>query len=141
VKTILRDDMILRASVAMSTFLPSTAMAANADCPSNPSTSTNPIGQGANCSQSNSSASSLFGPTGIFTTIANTLIFLVGAVAVIMLIIGGLRYVISQGNKEQVESAKNTILYSVIGIVVAIVSYAVVNWVTGALAPNATTNS
>ncbi len=65
----------------------------------------------------------------IFGTIANTLIFLVGAVAVIMIIIGGLRYVTSNGDSKQTEGAKNTILYAVIGIIVAIASYAIVNYV------------
>ncbi len=72
---------------------------------------------------------------GSFSQIANLLIFLVGAVAVIMLIIGGLRYVISQGDAAQVKSAKDTLLYSIIGIVVAILAYAIVNFVSGALAP------
>ena len=64
-------------------------------------------------------------------SIASALIFLVGAVSVIMVIVGGLRYVISMGNSKQVEQAKNTILYAVIGVVVAVSSYAVVSFVTG----------
>jgi hypothetical protein len=79
-------------------------------------------------------------PTGVpdkldvsFKAIANLLIFLVGAVAVIMLIIGGLRYVISQGDSAQVKAAKDTLLYAVIGIVVAILAYAIVNFVSDAL--------
>jgi Type IV secretion system pilin len=65
----------------------------------------------------------------IFVTVANLLIFLVGAVAVIMLIIGGLRYVLSQGNSTSIEGAKNTILYAIIGIIVAILAFAAVNFV------------
>ncbi len=65
----------------------------------------------------------------IFVTVANLIIFLVGAVAVIMLIIGGLRYVLSQGNSSSIEGAKNTILYAVIGIIVAILAFAAVNFV------------
>lgn len=66
---------------------------------------------------------------GIFKEITNTLILIVGAVAVLMLIIGGLRYVLSGGNSSNVESAKNTIFYAIIGIVVAILAYAIVNFV------------
>lgn len=66
---------------------------------------------------------------GIFGTVANTLIFLVGAVSVIMIIVGGLRYATSNGDAKQTEAAKNTILYAVVGVVVAIASYAVVNFV------------
>jgi len=67
---------------------------------------------------------------GLFAGVANALIFLVGAVSVIMIIIGGLRYVTSNGDAKQTEAAKNTILYAVIGIVVAIASFAIVSFVT-----------
>ena len=69
------------------------------------------------------------GQTPIFTIVTNVLLFIIGAVSVIMLIIGGFRYVTSQGDQTQVQSAKNTILYSIIGIVVAILAYAAVNFV------------
>ncbi len=75
----------------------------------------------------------MFAPNGIFATIANTLIFLVGAVAVIFLIIGGLRYVVSNGDSKAVEGAKNTILYAIVGIVVAVISFALVQFVINAL--------
>jgi hypothetical protein len=65
----------------------------------------------------------------IFKEIADALIFLVGAVSVIMIIVGGLRYVISNGDSKQISAAKDTILYSVIGIVVAIAAFAIVNFV------------
>ncbi len=68
-------------------------------------------------------------------TIADTLIYIVGAVAVLMLIIGGLRYVISQGDSAAVKQAKDTILYGIIGVVVAILAYAIVAFIAGALAP------
>jgi glucose uptake protein GlcU len=57
------------------------------------------------------------------------LLFIIGAVAVIMIIIGGIRYTVSQGDQSQVSSAKNTILYAVIGLLVAIFAYAIVNFV------------
>ena len=65
----------------------------------------------------------------VLSTITNVLMFLVGAVSVIMLIIGGFRYVVSQGDQSQVTSAKNTILYAVIGLVVAIMGYTVISFV------------
>ena len=132
---LLIQDKVLKVSIGAATLLPMRAMGAGEAC-SDPLTSNNPINSGAQCSQAKGTNGDLFGQAGIFHTIANILIFLVGAVAVIMLIIGGLRYVISQGNKEHVSSAKDTILYSVIGIVVAILAYAIVNFVTGALAPS-----
>src|SRR4249920_3115391 len=79
---------------------------------------TDPLGSGAQCSQGGSQKSNLFGSGGIFTIIANTLVFIVGAISVIYLIIGGLRYVTSGGDSKAVTAAKDTILYAVIGVVV-----------------------
>lgn len=64
-----------------------------------------------------------------FKTVINTLLFIVGALAVIMIIIGGLRFVLAGGDSGAVAGAKNTVLYSVIGLVVAILAFAIVNWV------------
>ncbi|MEK7620839.1 MAG: pilin [Patescibacteria group bacterium] len=67
---------------------------------------------------------------GIFRTVANVLLFLVGAVAVVILIVGGFRYVTSNGDANSVTAAKNTIMYAIIGIVVAFLAYAAVSFVT-----------
>lgn len=67
--------------------------------------------------------------TDIITTIVNILLFILGAVAVIMIVIGGIKYTTSNGDAAQVKSAKDTILYSIIGVVVALLAYALVNWV------------
>ena len=58
----------------------------------------------------------------------------IGAISVIMLIIGGIRYVISGGDSTAVQGAKNTILYAIVGIVVALLAYAVVNFVISSFA-------
>lgn len=65
----------------------------------------------------------------LFSKIANAMIFVIGALSVIMIIFGGLRYVISRGDSAQIAAAKNTIIYAVAGLVVAIASYAIVNFV------------
>lgn len=65
----------------------------------------------------------------IIKTIVDVLLFVLGAVAVIMIVIGGLRYTISQGDSTAVTAAKNTILYAVIGLVVALLAYAIVHFV------------
>lgn len=61
--------------------------------------------------------------------IVNILLFLLGAIAVIMIVIGGIRYATSNGDQSAITSAKNTILYAVIGLIVAIMAYAIVNFV------------
>jgi hypothetical protein len=65
----------------------------------------------------------------VFLTITNSLLFLIGAVSVVMLVYGGFRYTTSGGDSSAITAAKNTILYAVVGIVVAIAAYAIVNFV------------
>lgn len=77
----------------------------------------------------------LFGETGIFRSITNVLLFLVGAISVIMIIIGGLRYVVSGGESSAVGAAKNTILYAIVGLVVSMLAYAVIAFVIDSFAP------
>lgn len=67
--------------------------------------------------------------TGTFRKVANVLIFIVGAVSVLMVIIGGLRYVLSNGEQSGITSAKNTVLYALLGVAVAFIAYAIVNFV------------
>ena len=69
----------------------------------------------------------------LFQRIVNALLFIIGAVSVIMIVIGGIRFVFSQGDPQSSASARNTILYSVIGLVVAIMAYGIINWVLGRL--------
>ncbi len=66
---------------------------------------------------------------GLIKTIVNLLLFVLGAVSVIMIIIGGFKYTTSQGDSSSLSSAKNTILYSVVGLVIAIAAYGIVNFV------------
>ena len=88
-----------------------------------------PVADGVNAAKGDDQPALLFGNAGVFSTISNVLLFIVGAIAVIMIVIGGLRYVISGGDSSQVQAAKNTILYAIIGIIVAILAYAAVNFV------------
>lgn len=66
------------------------------------------------------------------TNVVNVLLFILGAIAVIMIIIGGIRYTTSNGDAGNTKAAKDTILYAVVGLVVAILAYAIVNFVIGA---------
>jgi hypothetical protein len=93
------------------------------------------ISDGANSAQGIDQASTLFGSAGIFTTLTNVMLFAVGAISVIMVVIGGLRYVISGGNSTNITTAKNTILYAVIGLVISMLAYALINFVIGSMVP------
>lgn len=70
----------------------------------------------------------------IIQTVVNVLFFILGAVAVIMIIWSGIRYVTSAGNATAVTSAKNTLIYSVVGLIVAMLAYAIVSFIIDALA-------
>ena len=89
--------------------------------------------EGAEAARCDGCPSDLFGEKGAFRQITNTILYIVGIIAVIMLIIGGIRYVVSGGDSKKVTDAKNTVLYAIIGLVIAVFSYAIVNFVITSL--------
>ncbi len=96
------------------------------------------VQDGADAARGAQQSADLFGSSGIFRTITNVLLFVLGAVSVIMIIIGGLRYVISGGNSTAVTAAKNTILYAIVGVIVALLAYAIINFVLNSFASSGT---
>lgn len=98
-----------------------------------------PIMEGAQAAHGEGQPTQLFGDVGVITTVTNVLLFLAGALAVIMIIFGGLRYVLSGGNSSAVTAAKNTVMYAIIGLIIAFFAFAVINWVLAAIAPGSGT--
>ena len=68
-------------------------------------------------------------PASLISTIVNVLLFILGAISVVIIIIGGIMYATSAGDAGQVTKAKNTIFYAVIGLVVAFLAFAIVQFV------------
>lgn len=68
--------------------------------------------------------------TGLVTMALNYLMFAVATIAVVMIIMGGIRYATSGGNAEKVKGAKNTILYACIGLAVALLSMVIITFVS-----------
>jgi hypothetical protein len=68
----------------------------------------------------------------IITTVINVLLFIIGIISVIMIIIGGIMYSTSAGDAGTVTKAKNTVLFAVVGLVIAFLAFAIVNWVIDA---------
>jgi cytochrome bd-type quinol oxidase subunit 2 len=89
--------------------------------------------EGAQAAQCTGCPSDLFGNTGVFKQVTNTILYIVGIIAVIMLIIGGIKYVVSGGDSKKVTDAKNTVLYAIIGLVICFLSFAIINFVISAL--------
>ena len=112
------------------------ALPVNATSSSSTSAGELSLGGGAGAAKTSDQQDSLFGGDGIFTKIVQVLLFLIGAISVIMLIYGGIQYTLSAGDSGKVTNAKNTILYAIVGIVVAILSFAIVNFVIGNLSAN-----
>lgn len=99
-----------------------------ADCISDPTSA------GCPCALNSSSAAckDLSKPDGlsnILKNATNIVLFIAGALAVIMIIYGAIRFMTAHGNEKQVESARLIVTYSVIGLIIAILAYALVNFV------------
>ena len=72
------------------------------------------------------------GLRGIVLAIVNFFLGFLGLLAVIMVIYGGFLYVGSAGNDENVGKAKKILLYAAVGIIIILVSFALVNTILGA---------
>lgn len=75
--------------------------------------------------KSSTTENPIFGSKGIITRITKVLGFVVGVAAVIMIIINGFKFVLSNGNPENVTKAKNGIIFAIIGILVALFAEAI----------------
>ena len=66
-------------------------------------------------------------------TVVNTLLYIAGILAGIMIIYSGLKMTLSAGDSGAVTKAKQTLIYAIVGLVIAILAYAIVNFVVGKL--------
>lgn len=67
------------------------------------------------------------------TNIVNALLALAAVIAAIFVIIGGVRYVTSQGDEDASEQAKGTVLYAIVGIIIIALSAVIVNYIIAAV--------
>lgn len=65
----------------------------------------------------------------IVKDVVGVMMFILGALSVIMIVWSGIQYTISAGDSGKVGKAKSTLIYSVVGLVVAIFAYAIVTFV------------
>ena len=91
------------------------------------------VQEGAEAARAEGMPAELIGADGIFTRITSIALYVIGAVSVIMLIWGGVRYIISGGDSKKITDAKNTILYAILGLIIAFFAYAIVNFVLNAI--------
>lgn len=102
----------------------------------------NPVVSAANginiCSKENGSDNSVYCQNkdkgedqvnGIIKTIVEVLLTAVGAISIIMIVIGGILFALSSGDAQKAAKARSTILYAVVGLIVSVFASAIVNFV------------
>lgn len=96
------------------------------------------VQEGAEAARADGMPAELIGDNGVFSRLTNTILLVVGLISVIMLVYGGLRYILSGGDSKKVTDAKNTILYAIIGLIISLLAYAIVHFVLNSVvgAPN-----
>lgn len=65
------------------------------------------------------------------TAILNIVFIVAGVLAVVFIIIGGVKYILSGGDSAGIKSAKETITYAIVGLIVILLAFGIVNFITG----------
>lgn len=99
------------------------------------------IQEGAEAARADGMPADLVGADGVINQFTNIVLYIVGFISVVMLIWGGIRYIISGGDNKKITDAKNTILYALLGLVIAFFAYAIVNFVLNAIGANVNPDS
>lgn len=128
-KTLLLSSIALISILVPAVAVPVTVHAATADIDKS-------LCQGANL-KAEKNATTTCASTGdavdtvnnVIAKVINIFSFVVGVVAVIMIIIGGIRFVISGGDSNNVTAARNTILYAIVGLVIVALAQIIVRFV------------
>jgi len=90
---------------------------------------TTSVEEGAKIAKADGMPSELLGENGVISRLSTIVLLGVGAISVVMLIYGGFRYILSGGDAKKVTDAKNTILYAIIGLIISLLAYAIVNFI------------
>ncbi len=85
--------------------------------------------QYANSTVCQTTAADPSGPGGVIFKITTIVRFVAGALAVCLIIYGGIKYITANGDASKIESAKNTIVYSLVGLAVIVLAAAIINFV------------
>jgi Type IV secretion system pilin len=132
----IKNHLLLFSSVimlAVPAFVPTVVASAAAGCND---TITNGVASGANNAAGSGSSIDCAGGGvagnnigNIANNIVNIFSIIVGAVAVIMIIYGGFRYITSGGDSNRVGSAKNTLIYAIVGLIIVALAQIIVHFV------------
>lgn len=94
---------------------------------------------GVDCTGSDASTSAvcttkpkdISGSNGILVTVANFVALIAGIAAVIILLIASIKYITAGGDAKEIESAKNTIIYALVGILIILSAKILITYVVG----------
>ncbi len=89
-------------------------------------------GGGTICS-SRTTQNPLVGQDGVIVRVTSILAIVAGIVSVIFIVWAGIKYITSNGDSAKISSAKSTIIYALIGLVVAVLARPMINFVIGRL--------
>ena len=84
---------------------------------------------------------SINGDNGLIKTVVNVLLWAVGILSVILIIFSGFRYITSAGDAAKTKSAQSTLTYAVVGLIVAVFAWAIVNIVLDRIGVKTSSNS
>lgn len=79
--------------------------------------------------QSRTTDNPLLGANGILTKVVQIVVMITAVASVIMIMVGGFQYITSTGDSAKINKAKDTILYAIIGLVVAVIAQSIVSFV------------
>lgn len=74
-------------------------------------------------------------------SVLNFVFVMAGAIAVLMVVIGGVRYIVSVGDPQKIATSKNTIIYAVVGLVMALSAFVIANFIFDAVSGTPTEES
>lgn len=70
------------------------------------------------------------GLNGVVVTAFNVVFTVLAAISVVYIVIGGIKYALSGGDSSGVKNAKETIMYAILGLVIALLAFGAVNFIT-----------
>jgi hypothetical protein len=76
---------------------------------------------------------SITGPNGVISKATNILTFIIGAAALIVIIISGLQFVLATGDPARIANARNALIYALIGMGIAVFAQVIVKFVVNKL--------
>jgi hypothetical protein len=103
------------------------AVPAYAACPAGNNVTTSTVSDGASCADDNAGQGKTL--PQVIKTIVTVAMFILGALSVLMLIYGGITYSTSAGDSGKITKAKHTIMYAIVGLVVALLAYSIVGFI------------